>query len=134
MLFQDILNLGRPRGWTAAVLGETAHKSGRTTGVTSATVADVDADTDIDYSELGLGVRHFRHQMVIEGTDASLPGDSGSLWMNDASQAIALNFAGGDSGHRATANPIADVIAALGFRFVPGVTLQDHAMLGAALG
>jgi len=121
MLFEDILGLGKPTGAAAAVLGEGARKSGRTTGVTPGEVADIDADFDVDYSDLGMGVRHFERQIVIEGDDISVPGDSGSVWLNDRNEVIGLNFAGGDSGNRADANPIADVIAALQIQILPGV-------------
>lgn len=132
LLFEDILGLGPARGHRPAVLGETVRKSGRTTGVTVATVSDVDASVDIDYSELGMGVRHFDHQVVIEGDDASRPGDSGSAWLNEANEMVALNFAGGDSGHRATANPVEAVVDALQIVVAPGVTLQQHFLLETA--
>jgi hypothetical protein len=130
MLFEDILGLGRLTGSAAAVLGEGASKSGRTTGVTSATVTDVDADIDVDYSDLGLGTRSFRHQLILEGDDASRPGDSGSAWINRRNDVIGLNFAGGDSGHRADANPIAAVVEALAIVITPGVPLHDHLRVG----
>ncbi len=97
--------------------------SGRTTGVTVATVANVDASVDIDYSELGMGTRHFEHQLVLEGEDASLPGDSGSAWLNGANEMIALNFAGGDS-RRAIAIPAAAVVDALQIAIGGGVPLN----------
>jgi hypothetical protein len=124
LLFEEILGVGMARGHTPAMLGETARKSGRTTGVTVATVADIDASVDIDYSELGMGTRHFEHQVVLEGDDASRPGDSGSAWLNGANEMIALNFAGGDSGRRATANPVTAVVDALQIVIAPGVPLQ----------
>jgi hypothetical protein len=37
---------------------------------------------------------------------------------------IALNFAGGDSGRRATANPVTAVVDALQIVIAPGVPLQ----------
>jgi hypothetical protein len=58
---------------------------------------------------------------VIEGDDVSLPGDSGSVWLNDRNEVIGLNFAGSASGDRADANPIPDVIAELGIQILPGV-------------
>jgi hypothetical protein len=126
MLFEEVLGLQAVRGTAAATLGETASKSGRTTGVTSATVTDVDADLDIDYSELGMGTRHFHGQLVLEGDDASRSGDSGSGWLNDRNELIGLNFAGSDSGGRAIANPIGAVVAALDIIVGRGVPLHDH--------
>ena len=127
MLFEEILGLGKATGAAVAVLGERARKSGRTTGVTPGEVADVDADFDVDYSDLGLGTLHFERQIVIEGDAVSLPGDSGSVWVNERNEVIGLNFAGGSSGDRADANPIADVIADLGIQVLPGV--PDYVVL-----
>jgi hypothetical protein len=126
MMFEHILEIGPAAGTATAVLGERAQKSGRTTGVTAGEVSDVDADIDVDYSALGMGIRHFEHQVVIEGDNLSDRGDSGSVWLNDRNQVIALHFAGGDSGTRADANPIAAVIEDLGIQITPGVPLHDH--------
>ena len=126
LLFEEVLGLGKLTGTAAPVLGEGVSKSGRTTGVTTATVTDVDADVEVDYSDLGIGTRSYRHQLVIEGDDASRPGDSGSAWINARNELIGLNFAGGNSGRRAIANPIAAVVGALGIVVTPGVPLHDH--------
>jgi hypothetical protein len=129
MLFEDILQIGPASGTASAVLGEWAQKSGRTTGYTTGQVADVDADIDVDYSELGLGIRHYEHQVVIEGDDASAPGDSGSAWLNDRSEIIALNFAGNDAHSRADANPIAPVVGDLQIVIGAGVPLHDYLLV-----
>ena len=131
MLFEDILGLGRATGAANAVLGEHAFKSCRTSGVTPGEVADIDADFDVDYSDLGLGELHFERQIVIEGDDVSLPGDSGSVWLNDRNEVIGLNFAGSGSGGRADANPIADVISDLGIQILPGV--PDYLILSGSM-
>jgi hypothetical protein len=127
-LFEQILGLSRATGAAAAVLGEFATKSGRTTGVTSGTVADIDYETEIDYSDLDdrVGTIAFKQQIMIEGDFASLPGDSGSVWLNAHNEVIGLNFAGSGSGRRAVANPINAVVEALGIRITPGVPLQDY--------
>jgi hypothetical protein len=133
MLSQEILGIGRPRGSATAMLGESVFKSGRTSGVTPGEVADVDADFDVDYSDLGMSDRHFEHQIVIEGDRISLPGDSGSVWLNGRNEVIGLNFAGNDSGSRADANPISAVIDELGIVITSGIPLQDHLLVSAGL-
>lgn len=133
MLFEEILGIGRPRGSATAVLGEGVQKSGRTTGITPGVVADIDADFDVDYSDLGMGDRHFEQQIVIEGDGISLPGDSGSVWLNSRNEVIGLNFAGNEAGTRADANPIDAVIEELGFVITPGMPLQDHLLVSAGL-
>ena len=94
-----------------------------TTGVTRGTISDLDADFDVDYSELGLGTRHVEHQIVIDDDGFSAPGDSGSLIVDDQNRPVALLFAGGDSG--TDGNPILSVIDALGISFGPPIAMQD---------
>jgi hypothetical protein len=52
--------------------------------------------------------------IVIQNGDmVSRPGDSGSLWIDDANRAIALNFAGTSDGSIATANRFSVVMDTL---------------------
>jgi hypothetical protein len=119
-LLRDLLELGPLSGVADPVLGLTVRKSGRTSGATTATINDVDADVDVNgYPG---GSRSFQHQLVIEDSNPSLPGDSGSLWVDDANRVIGLNFAG--SSGRAIANRIRSVIQALDINFDRGVTMQ----------
>jgi hypothetical protein len=92
--------------------------------VTVGTIGDVSADVDVDYSSLGLGVRTFRNQIVIEdGDQVSRRGDSGSIWIDNSNRIIGLNFAG--SGTRGIANPISAVLQTLNIHLSVGVTMQD---------
>ena len=116
-----IFKIGTP------LLGMTVRKSGRSSGVTHATITDISADIDILYDKV---VRHFLEQVVIEGTDASLPGDSGSIWGNDQGEAIGLNFAGINNGTIAFANPFQQVAAALNINLNDGITMQDFVAIG----
>lgn len=129
MLSDRILGIGRATGTATAILGERARKSGRTTGVTSAVVADVDAELDVEYRD---GVLIFNTRL---SSRARMPAsrDSGSVWLSDWNEVIGLNFAGGNFGDRAIANPIAAVVNELKIRFGKGVLTQDHLLVAAAL-
>lgn len=120
-LFKEVLELGVVEASSRAVLGMTVRKSGRTSGLTQGTVADVSADLDVNgYPN---GAESFRDQIVIEGVvEVSLPGDSGSVWVDNANQVVGLNFAGST---RAIANHIDAVLAALDINLGPGMTVLD---------
>lgn len=121
-LFKEVLEVGFVESSNVAILGATAHKSGRSSGLTSGTISDISADVDVDgYPD---GVHSFRDQIVLEGTGPiSIPGDSGSVWLNEANEVIGLNFAG--SSTRAIANNIDAVLAALDINLNPGMTAHD---------
>jgi endonuclease G len=119
-LRRDLLNLGSFAGTTGPVLGAGVRKSGRTTGVTEAVISDVSAEVDVvGYPQ---GTLTFDDQIVIENGDPSAPGDSGSLWIDNANRVVGLNFAG--SSGRAVANPIDAVIEALDINVDRGITMQ----------
>jgi hypothetical protein len=109
-----------------AQLSMTVSKSGRTTGATMGTITDLSADVTVNYGP-GIGHRELRDQLIIQdGNEVSLPGDSGSLWVDSVGRAVGLNFAGNLDGTRGIANPIAAVLSGLNINFGPGATLQDH--------
>jgi len=76
-------------------------------------VEDVNFRVVIDYPDVGeVG---FLEQVLC--SRYTKPGDSGSIVVDKKSKAIVgLHFAGADG--KSIFNPIADVIAALGFKFV----------------
>jgi endonuclease G len=83
------------QGTTLAQLGMTVVKSGRTSCVTRGVVTGVEGTQLMYYS--GIGSRLIRHVVSITPGDheLSLPGDSGSLWIEEASMnAVGLHFAG----------------------------------------
>jgi hypothetical protein len=100
----------------AAAIGMSVAKSGRTTGVTCGTVLAtngtvlIDVPTDCgNTTEITVS---FRGQVVL-GSIAR-PGDSGSLIVDaDTARPMALLAAGTTDGQFTTANPVADVLAAL---------------------
>lgn len=131
-LLKQQFGLGSITRSAPPALGMTVRKSGRTTGVTTATITDVSAD--ISVRGYPGGTRAFRNQLVIEnGNQVSLPGDSGSVWVDTGGNAIGLNFAGSGDGKRGNANPIASVLAALDVSLNVGVTMQEFVALNAML-
>ncbi|MGD8616992.1 MAG: serine protease [Gammaproteobacteria bacterium] len=107
---------GRPDSTTAGVsIGDPVQKYGRTTGLTSGTVSELNAMVDVCYDSRGLiclKYAHFVNQIAISDGSFSAGGDSGSLIVsNDGNNApVGLLFAG--SSTRTLANPIDDVLEA----------------------
>lgn len=87
-------------------------KLGRTTGKTEGEILDVNFRVVIDYP--GVGEVGFLDQVYC--TRYTKPGDSGSIVVDKASgKIVGLHFAGAEGG--SVFNPIAEVIAALKFKF-----------------
>ncbi len=99
--------------------GTKVHKVGRTTGETTGSVTAFEIDNVVVGYDIG-NLR-FDNQIEIEGTGNdpfSDGGDSGSLIFNENLEAIAILFAGGDSGGSngmglTYANPIRTVLDSL---------------------
>ncbi|MGA3132946.1 MAG: hypothetical protein ABSD59_19250 [Terracidiphilus sp.] len=98
-------------------------KSGRTTGLTCASIAALNLDVEVDYFKncaetVSYLTKTFTNQIAIEGNEFSDAGDSGSLVV-DASNAepVGLFFAGGVTNtgvSEGVANPAPTVMAELG--------------------
>jgi hypothetical protein len=98
-------------------------KSGRTTGLTCASIAALNLDVEVDYYKncaetVSYLTKTFTNQIAIEGNEFSDAGDSGSLVV-DASNAepVGLFFAGGVTNtgvSEGVANPAPTVLAELG--------------------
>jgi hypothetical protein len=105
----------------AATVGQLLAKSGRTTGLTCATVEAIDASMiEVGYSEGCATTTSFNvtynDEVVVgnmsNGQNFIGDGDSGSLAVDEATaQPVALMFAGSDTD--AVGNPVADVLNAL---------------------
>ncbi|HEX9093051.1 MAG TPA: hypothetical protein VF902_03625, partial [Coriobacteriia bacterium] len=99
--------------------GETVYKVGRTTGATEGRVTAFDVDNVV--VNYNVGNLRFDNQVEIEGTgnrSFSDGGDSGSLIVDRDMRAVALLFAGGETGGSnglglTFASPIGGVLAAL---------------------
>jgi hypothetical protein len=120
-LLRDVLGIGLVTELGTPRLGLRVRKSGRTTGVTTGFITDDDAEVDV--TGYPGGTRTFRHQIIIEDGLLSAPGDSGSVWVDDADRAVALLFAGSDV--LAAANPLRRVFLELKCNLASGVAQQD---------
>ncbi len=105
-------------------LSMTVAKSGRTTGLTCASIAAVDLDIQVSYytncAETDpYYTKSFTNQIGIEGNQFSDAGDSGSLVVDTAdAEPVGLFFAGGvdqmSGVSEGIANPVADVLSEMG--------------------
>jgi hypothetical protein len=103
-----INGIGKVNGQTIPAKGDAVRKSGRTTGLTTGTVADPNVT-------IVVGPVSYRHQIVVHGDSGAFAdhGDSGSVVVTTAgTKAIGLLMAGSPS--RTIVNPIAAVLSALG--------------------
>lgn len=99
---------------TAALLGRSVQKYGRTTALTSGNVVAINGTVNVGYSA---GTARFVHQIFVEGRKPVLKaGDSGSLLVSNDANAnpVGLLFAGDSSGKFGIANPIGPVLARFG--------------------
>ncbi len=91
LLDRRIYWIGYVRGSRGGVrVGETLQKTGRTTNYTTGVVRAINATVNVNYG--GGRVARFARQIVT--TAMSAGGDSGSLVLDDAENAVALLFAG----------------------------------------
>src|SRR6266853_4382437 len=120
-----ILEIGNPASTTAlddsTAVGRQVAKSGRTTGLTCATIASVSTNVKVQYQRgCGKGRKFtvlYLNQVLVNSSSFSAGGDSGSLIVtSDTVQPIALLFAG--SSTTTIGNRISDVTSALGVNFV----------------
>jgi hypothetical protein len=121
-----ILGIGTLSSATAAPFpGQAVKKSGRTTGLTSSSVSAINATISVAYDTecagTARGTAVFSGQIVIKnkGSKFLAAGDSGSLLVQGVNSnpcAVGLLYAG--SSLTAIANPIDDVLAALGVTMV----------------
>jgi hypothetical protein len=131
----------------AATVGQLLAKSGRTTGLTCATVESIDVSTGVSvgYSEGCATSTSFtvvyKDEIIVgnmtNGQNFIGDGDSGSLAVDEATaQPVALMFAGSDTA--AVGNPVGDVLNALksttgGATFTFVGTATPHTVPGCGL-
>ncbi len=103
----EILQIGSIAGLAEGTLGMSIKKSGRTTGLTTGTIQQIDVTVQVSY---GPGrVATFVDQLL--AGPISQGGDSGSAVLNDANQLVGLLFAG--SINTTIINRIQNVFSAL---------------------
>ncbi len=107
------------------------QKSGRTTGLTDATISAVNVSLFVTYNKtcgMGSQLARFSNQFKIDGAGFSSGGDSGSLIVQNSPStpaAVGLLFAG--SSTTTFANPISSVLSALRVSLV-GTSTGSHAL------
>ncbi len=127
---RDVLEWEPIKGVEAPKLGMKVIKSGRTTGLTEGIIDGVGLSTRLNYG--GGTVQAFKDQIHIVPRppwpsidyEVSKGGDSGSVWINEATgKAVGLHFAGetdpSPSAEHAIANQMVDVARELNFSFLP---------------
>lgn len=141
---RDVLGLSPIPGVEEPRLGMQVVKSGRTTEVTKGIIDGVGLSTKLNYG--GGTVQSFRDQIHIvprppwpsEDYEVSKGGDSGSVWINEATgMAVGLHFAGetdpSPSAEHAIANRMVAVAEKLNFSFTPlfckSPAPRDHSRL-----
>jgi hypothetical protein len=102
-----ILNIGVPRGSREATLGTAIRKSGRTTGLTTGDIQQIDASVRVSYGNAGTAL--FQDQFIAGAM--SQGGDSGSAVLDGEGYVIGLLFAGSDT--TTIINRVANVTTAL---------------------
>jgi hypothetical protein len=104
----DILEIGSIRGTASGELGMALKKSGRTTGLTSGEIQQVDVTVNVQY---GAGrIARFSDQLMAGAM--SQGGDSGSAVLDGDNHLVGLLFAGSDN--TTIINRIENVFSSLG--------------------
>jgi len=102
-----ILEIGVPKGTREATLGTRVKKSGRTTGLTTGQIIQIDVTAQVSYGEGRTAV--FEDQLMAGAM--SKGGDSGSAVLDEEDYVVGLLFAGSDV--TTLINPIQFVLEAL---------------------
>jgi hypothetical protein len=113
LISPEIMEIGRVRGSAEFTPGTPIRKSGRTSGLTSGTVKAIKVSLNVNMGH-GNDVVRFNEQVMAELK--SLPGDSGSLIVDEDNRAVGLLFAG--SNEYTVFNPIQTVCDHLGVDIV----------------
>jgi hypothetical protein len=104
----EILQIGTIHGSATAELGMAIKKSGRTTGLTTGIIEQVDVSVNVQYGQGQIAV--FTDQLMAGAM--SQGGDSGSAVLDDNNRLVGLLFAGSDT--TTVLNRIENVFSALG--------------------
>lgn len=107
----EILGLGPITGIAEAEIGMAVVKSGRSSGITRASVKVLQASVQVILEE---GLKGFFTDQIVTGPLAQ-PGDSGSLVLDNSGRAVGLLFAG--SNQSTVCNRIQNVLDSLNVTF-----------------
>lgn len=103
----EILDIGKPTGFTVAKVGDAIKKSGRTSELNHGTVQSTNGIARVNYG--GGRIAVFADQIIT--TKIADPGDSGSVVLNEDNKVVGLLFGGSDA--ITVVNKISNVINAL---------------------
>lgn len=117
-VFQNLAdNPSDPAAQAAVRVFKSGSRSGTTTGLLMSHIVPVQPRTEDDGSTVFL-LNQLGFAADASGDALSCPGDSGSLWFQQGSNAVVgLNHAGNDQGSVAFACRIEDVLQTMGIRF-----------------
>ena len=104
---EEILQIGTIQGTAVGELGMAIKKSGRTTGLTTGAIEQVDVSVNVQYGEGQIAM--FADQLMAGAM--SQGGDSGSAVLDDNNRLVGLLFAGSDT--TTVINRIENVFSAL---------------------
>jgi hypothetical protein len=104
-------------GQSAPSVGLRVHKFGATSGHTRGRIRGIGATAAPGYA--GLGRCNFRSCLVVVSEDGpfSMPGDSGSLVLDEDDAVVGIVFAGSDDGSVTYANPVDVLTGSLSIMF-----------------
>jgi hypothetical protein len=105
---EEILQIGTILGTGTGELGMAIKKSGRTTGLTTGVIEQVDVSVNVQYGQGQIAM--FTDQLMAGAM--SQGGDSGSAVLDDNNRLVGLLFAGSDT--TTVINRIENVLSALG--------------------
>ena len=108
-----ILEIGEPQGVGEGILGLKIRKSGRTTGLTSGEITQVDVTVRVIYGLVKVAT--FTDQLMAGAMSSG--GDSGSAVLDEGDRVVGLLFAGSNS--TTTINRIQNVVEALDVNIDP---------------
>lgn len=92
-VLNEILNIGQINGTDEAVLGMSLKKMGRTTGLTTGTINQIDVTAQVSYGDNKTAT--FVDQLLAGNMSAG--GDSGSAVLSDNNKLVGLLFAGSNT-------------------------------------
>jgi endonuclease G len=113
-LLNEQLGLGSVTGVGNWQLGMAVVKSGRSSRITHGYIIEIEGIARMRYSYLECLIRDVMVIKPLNGGEVSMPGDSGSWWLNEETrEAVGLHFAGSNWPERALALKMQSVLNAL---------------------
>ncbi len=91
---KTITGIGTPAGYIEPMPGMTVKKSGRTTGVTTGDISQVEVTARVNMGDGKMAI--FTDQFMVQTKGFSAPGDSGSVILDKNNALVGLLFAGSD--------------------------------------